>query len=219
MSPFEARRNIIERFISRWRTDVGDDFYPALRLIVPEKDRDRGMYGLKEKAIGRLLVKLLKITPSSEDGSSLLNWKIPGQTSANRMAGDFPGRCYEVLSKRSRLDGVGEMRIAEVNKLLDQLSVAQKEAQQLQIFEEFYNRMNATELMWLIRIILRQMKVGASERTFFDVSSLPSVLNLLLIQYPGLASGWRGAIQRVFESSTGLLGVDGPFNTPGRRRI
>lgn len=29
--------------------------------------------------------------------------------------------------------------------------------------------MNADELLWLIRIILRQMKVGATERTFFDI--------------------------------------------------
>jgi len=54
---------------------------------------------------------------------------------------------------------------------------------------EFYNNMNASELMWLIRIIMRrmidpflmwplkhlliallstEMKVGATERTFFE---------------------------------------------------
>jgi DNA ligase-4 len=164
------RTSIIERFISRWRTDVGNDFYPALRLIIPEKDRDRPMYGLKEKAIGKLLVKLLKINPSSEDGFNLLNWKLPGQTTASRMAGDFAGRCYEVLSKRAMRTSVGDMRIAEVNELLDKLAASQKEEQQLPIFETFYERMNAEELMWLIRIILRQMKVGATEKTFFNAS-------------------------------------------------
>ncbi|OBT61116.1 hypothetical protein VE03_10828 [Pseudogymnoascus sp. 23342-1-I1] len=138
-SPYEVRRIIIERFISRWRSDVGDDFYPALRLIIPEKDRDRAMYGLKEKTIGRLLVKLMKIDKNSEDGYNLLNWKLPGQT------------------------------FAKVNQLLDQLSSAPKEEAQLPIFQIFYNRMNADELMWLIRIILRQMKVGASEKTFLDL--------------------------------------------------
>lgn len=170
-SPHEVRRNIIERFISRWRKDVGDDFYPALRLILPEKDRDRPMYGLKEKAIGKLLVKLMKIDKNSEDGYSLLNWKLPGQTNASRMVGDFAGRCFEVLSKRPMRTAVGDMRIAEVNELLDKLSIAQKEESQLPIFELFYSRMNAEELMWLIRIILRQMKVGATEKTFLEVSS------------------------------------------------
>ena len=169
LSPHEARRQIIERFISRWRRDVGNDIYPAFRLILPEKDRDRGMYGLKEKTIGKLLVKVMKIDKNSEDGYNLLNWKLPGQTTASRMAGDFAGRCYEVISKRPMLTTVGDMTIAEVNDYLDRLSVAQKEENQFPIFEVFYNRMNAEEMMWLVRIILRQMKIGATEKTIFDI--------------------------------------------------
>jgi DNA ligase 4 len=160
---------IIERFISRWRKEVGDDIYPAFRLIIPEKDRDRAMYGLKEKAIGKLLVKSMKIDKNSEDGFNLLNWKLPGQTMASRMAGDFAGRCFEVISKRPLRTKVGDMTIEEVNELLDRLATAQKEENQLPIFETFYKRMNAEELMWLIRMILRQMKIGATEKTFFDI--------------------------------------------------
>lgn len=166
------RRKIIERFISRWRNEVGNDFYPALRLILPEKDRDRPMYGLKEKAIGKLIVKVLKINPGSEDGQNLLNWKLPGQNAHSRMAGDFAGRCYEVLSKREMRQQAGNMRIAEVNQLLDKLAVASKENEQLPIFETFYNQMNADEMMWLIRIILRQMNIGASEKTILEVSTI-----------------------------------------------
>jgi DNA ligase-4 len=134
------------------------------------------MYGLKEKTIGKLLVKLLKLNPNSEDGFNLLNWKLPGQTTASRMAGDFAGRCYEVLSKRAMRSTVGDMRIAEVNELLDRLSVVGKEEDQLPIFQNFYNRMNAEELMWLIRIILRQMKIGASEKTIFEASTIVQFL-------------------------------------------
>ena len=148
---------------------MGNDIYPAFRLILPEKDRDRGMYGLKEKTIGKLLVKAMKIDRNSEDGYNLLNWKLPGQSTVSRMAGDFAGRCYEVLSKRPLRTTVGDMTIGEVNDYLDRLSVAQKEENQLPLFEVFYKRMNAEELMWLIRIILRQMKVGATEKTFFDI--------------------------------------------------
>lgn len=154
--------------MSRWRSEVGNDFYPAIRLILPEKDRDRAMYGLKEKAIGKLIVKMLKINNKSEDALGLLNWK--DARGGSRMAGDFAGRCYEVLAKRAMRTKVGDMRIAEVNAMLDKLSAVSKEEDQLPIFEEFYNRMNADELMWLIRIILRQMKIGASEKTILDVS-------------------------------------------------
>ncbi|OOF97481.1 hypothetical protein ASPCADRAFT_206313 [Aspergillus carbonarius ITEM 5010] len=170
LSPFERRRDVIEQFISRWRKDVGDDIYPAFRLILPDKDRDRAMYGIKEKAIGKLLVKIMKIDKNSEDGFNLLKWKLPGQTVSSRfMAGDFARRCYDIISKRPMRTEVGDMLIQEVNEKLDQLSVASKEEQQLPILAEFYRRMNPEELLWLIRIILRQMKVGATERTFFDV--------------------------------------------------
>ncbi|KAI2728363.1 hypothetical protein CBS147354_2283 [Penicillium roqueforti] len=169
LNPFERRRDVIERFISRWRKEVGDDIYPAFRLILPDKDRDRPMYGIKEKAIGKMLVKIMKINKESEDGYNLMNWKLPGQGATTRMAGDFAGRCFDVLSKRPMRTEPGDMTIDEVNEKLDKLSAATKEDEQLPILAEFYRRMNPEELLWLIRIILRQMKVGATERTLFDV--------------------------------------------------
>ncbi|KAI1843532.1 hypothetical protein JX266_010358 [Neoarthrinium moseri] len=169
LSPNEQRRAIIERFISRWRSDVGDDFYPALRLILPNQDRDRGVYGLKENAIGKILVKVMKIDKNSEDGYKLIHWKLPGQSKQSRMAGDFAGRCYEVLSKRPMRTKPGDMHIGDVNEMLDKLSAASGESEQLPLFETFYQRMNPDELMWLIRIILKQMRVGATERTFLDL--------------------------------------------------
>jgi DNA ligase-4 len=126
------------------------------------------MYGIKEKVIGKMLVKIMKINKESEDASNLLNWKLPG-VSAARMAGDFAGRCYDVISKRPMRTEPGDMSIEEVNKKLDDLSAASKEDQQIHILAEFYRHMNPDELTWLIRIILRQMKVGATERTLFNV--------------------------------------------------
>ncbi|KAK5149355.1 DNA ligase (ATP), partial [Oleoguttula sp. CCFEE 6159] len=169
LTPNEVRRSIIERFISRWRKEVGNDIYPAFRLIIPEKDRDRAMYGLKEKTIGRLFVRIMQIDKNSEDGYNLLNWKLPSQKALSSTAGDFAGRCLEVLSKRPMRTTVGDMTIAEVNEMLDRLSVAQKEEDQFPILQEFYKRMNPQELMWLVRMILRQMHVGATEKTFFDI--------------------------------------------------
>lgn len=169
LSPQEQRRHIIERFITRWRKEVGPDFYPALRLILPDKDRDRGVYGLKENAIGKLLVKLMKIDKNSEDGYNLIHWKLPGQTMASRLAGDFAGRCFESISKRPMRTDPGDMTIAEVNEQLDKLAASAGESENLHVMEVFYSRMNAEEMMWLIRIILRQMKVGATEKTLLHL--------------------------------------------------
>ncbi|KAI1456705.1 ATP-dependent DNA ligase [Annulohypoxylon moriforme] len=180
LSPHEYKRNVIERFISRWRSEVGNDFYPAMRLILPNSDRDRGMYGLKESNIGRLLVKLMRIDRNSEDGYSLLHWKEPVRSATGHAAGDFSGRCFDVLSKRPMRIDPGDMRIADVNEMLDKLSAASGENEQLPIFETFYQRMNADELKWLIRIILRQMRVGATERTFMDLWH-PDALDLFSV--------------------------------------
>jgi DNA ligase-4 len=171
LSPHEAKRNIIERFIKDWRKNVGNDFYPAMRLIIPEKDRDRAMYGLKEKAIAKVLIKLTKISKESEGAKQMLNWKLPGQLyrAASSTAGDFAGRCYEVLSTRQMRTQYSDMSIAEVNNALDKLSQVGSEDEQVKIFNRFYRRMNAEEMTWLIRIILRQMKIGATEKTFLDM--------------------------------------------------
>ena len=168
-NPHDIRRSIIEQFISKWRLEVGNDIFPAFRLILPDKDRERAMYGLKEKTIAKLLIRVMKINKDSEDGFNLLNWKQPGQSVTSHMAGDFAGRCHEIIAKRPILTKVGDMSIGEVNSLLDELSAAQKEDAQQRIFMQFYQRMNADELMWLIRIILRQMKVGATEKTIFNI--------------------------------------------------
>ena len=166
MTKQERKRAIIERYISRWRRDVGNDFFPAFRLIVPDKDRGRSMYGLKEKALGKYLIKIMKIDRKSADAAKILNWKTPVQGSA---AGDFPDRCYEVISQRPSRVEVGDMTIEEVNDQLDELSAAAKEENQLPIIGKFYQRMNAEELKWLIRIILRDMKIGSTEKTFFHL--------------------------------------------------
>ena len=64
-SAHERRRDLINRFIQRWRSEVGPDIYPAFRLIMPDRDKDRPMYGLKEASLGKMLVivDLLCISP------------------------------------------------------------------------------------------------------------------------------------------------------------
>jgi hypothetical protein len=174
------------------------------------------MYGLKEKAIAKLLVKVLQISPDSDDGQILLNWKVPGKTTASRMAGDFPGRCYEVLTKRPGKYELGNMRIAEVNERLDKLSLVSKEAEQIPIFREFYLKMNPEEMTWLIRVILRQMKIGASEKTILDVSRLHRVIERDSLHID-LASRWRIAFQCIFQFTACLLGADGSQHSSSRQ--
>lgn len=159
------RNETLTNFFAKWREEVGNDIYPAMRLICPQIDTERPVYGLKEQTIAKRIVKILHIVSTSPDAKSLIDWKNPGKTAASRMAGDFAGRCYEQLRKRSVKSSHGNMRISEVNDLLDRLAGASKEAEQIPIFDDFYLHMGALELQWLIRVILKQMRVGASEKS------------------------------------------------------
>ena len=97
--PNEQRRNIIEQFIARWRSEVGPDIFPAFRLILCDKDKDRNVYHLKENRIAGLLIKVVKINKDSDDGKALIDWCKPGQESA----GNFALRCYGMLFPASLL--------------------------------------------------------------------------------------------------------------------
>lgn len=166
--PHDIRRAIIERYISRWRKEVGNDIYPLLRLIMPDKDRDRAMYGLKERYLAKYIIKILKIDQHSDDGRSLLKFKQPSRDLAQD-SGNFPMRVYQVVSKRPYRTKPGNMTISEVNQLLDELSKVTQEESQVPIIEKFYRLMNPDEFRWLMSIILRHMNVGSTEKTFFNV--------------------------------------------------
>ncbi|KAK9365805.1 ATP dependent DNA ligase domain-containing protein [Lipomyces kononenkoae] len=159
------RFKILNSYIQRWKQEVGNDIYPCFRLILPYKDKERHMYGLKEKALARLLIKILGISAESDDAKSMINYKIPGQYKG---AGDFAERCYEVIKQREIKSEYGSMTIDNVNNMLDELSKLSKTDDQLPIFSKIYHSMNAEEMKWLIRIILRQMHIGISERTLFS---------------------------------------------------
>lgn len=164
-SPREHREKVLRDFFSLWRKEVGNDVYPVMRLILPNVDNERPVYGLKEQTIAKRVIKLLRIADTAKDARSLLAWKLPGDTAASRMAGDFAGRCFEAIVIRVEPGRYGDMRIAEVNELLDKLAASSRQAEQMPIFDEFYHRMCPEELQWLIRIILKQMRIGATEKS------------------------------------------------------
>lgn len=147
--PHELRARLIQEFIDRWRANVGSDIYPVFRLLMPDKDSERPMYGLKERAIAKIIMKMQNIEPTSEDAKAMTSWKVGYRNST----GDFPQRCYEVLKKRETRTASSNLTIDEVNALLDKLSMSTET--QLETMTTLCNSMNAEETTWLIKIILR----------------------------------------------------------------
>jgi DNA ligase-4 len=170
-----------------------------MRLMVPARDRDRAMYGLKEANIAKLLIKVMLVDKNSDDAYNLIHWKLPGRKAAST-AGDFAGRCYEVLAKRPWRTGPSSLTIAEVNEILDKLSIASKDEDQLPLIQQFYEELNPEELMWLIRIILRDLKIGGTENTFFDIWH-PDANNLF-----NISSNLRRVCWELYDPSVRLEG-------------
>ncbi|KAF5388657.1 hypothetical protein D9757_004750 [Collybiopsis confluens] len=116
----DKRKKLIHSWFHHWRSEVGDDLFPVLRLILPQKDRERAVYGLKEAILAKSYIKLIPLNKKDPDAQRLLNWKKP--TERNKEAsGDFPSVVFEVVKKRSTVIE-STLKIDELNSLLDELS-------------------------------------------------------------------------------------------------
>ncbi|XP_020593800.1 DNA ligase 4 [Phalaenopsis equestris] len=144
---------------------TGRDFFSAIRLILPSLDRERGTYGLKESALAAALVDALGISKDSEDALRLINWRKGGaRTGAN--AGNFALVAADILQRRQG-SASGGLTIREVNDALDQLSLKEGRGEKAGVLSGFIKKTNAVEMKWIIMIILKDLKMGISEKSIF----------------------------------------------------
>ncbi|KAH7924280.1 ATP-dependent DNA ligase [Leucogyrophana mollusca] len=163
----ERRKRLLDVWFNHWREDIGHDLYPVLRLILPQKDRERAVYGLKEKNLAKTYIKLIPLGMKDPDAIRLLNWKKP--TEKDKSSGDFPTVLFEVVGKRSSVVE-GSLSVEDLNELLDEISKNMgKQEIQSRILQRVYNRATAEEQRWIVRIILKDMVISVKETTVFSV--------------------------------------------------
>ncbi|KII87420.1 hypothetical protein PLICRDRAFT_55380 [Plicaturopsis crispa FD-325 SS-3] len=163
----EKRRRLIGAWFNRWREQMGYDLYPVLRLILPHKDKERAVYGLKEKNLAKTYIKLIPLNKNDPDAIRLMNWKRPSER--DKTSGDFPAVLYDVVSKRSSVVE-GNLTVDELNDILDELSKnSGKQEAQSKILQRVYNRTTPEEQRWIIRIILKDLIISVKETTVFSV--------------------------------------------------
>ncbi|KAF6761657.1 DNA ligase 4 [Ephemerocybe angulata] len=162
----DKRRKLLEGWFNHWRQEKGPDLYPVLRLLLPQKDRERAVYGLKEKNMAKTYIKLIPLGMRDPDAIRLLNWKRPTEKTAS---GDFPQVLCEVVSKRSSVIE-GTLTIDDLNEVLDDLSKnIGKQDVQSRVLRRIYNNSTANEQRWIIRIILKELNIQVKETTVFSV--------------------------------------------------
>ncbi|KAH7960734.1 hypothetical protein HPB49_022607 [Dermacentor silvarum] len=172
------KRNLLEKFIAYWRefhdklhaasgvqAAADDSFFPAMRLLLPHLDRDRPAYGIKEATLAKLYIDVLALGKDSPDAQKLLRYRTPHVAKAE--AGDFASVAYLVL--RNRCPTKGTLTIADVNQLLDEVSDAHAHGgaagsrRTRDALCTLLRRTSAAEQKWLVRMILKEMKMGMSE--------------------------------------------------------
>ncbi|KAJ3326597.1 DNA ligase (ATP) [Blyttiomyces sp. JEL0837] len=170
---YKKKRKRLEKFISDLR-ESGDDFFPFLRLLVPNLDRDRAAYGIKDKVLANIYIELLSITRDSRDADVLINWRKP---QSHGVAGDFAEVLYSVLKDRLARRADSGLSVADVNRQLDALNACENTAARRRVFEELVRNCTALENKWLARIVLKEMKMGVTENSVFNIWH-PSALDL-----------------------------------------
>ncbi|WCJ42294.1 DNA ligase 4 [Euphorbia peplus] len=142
-----------------------DELFTSIRLILPSLDRERGSYGLKESVLATCLVDALGMSRESPDALRLFNWRKGGAKSGVN-AGNFPLVAFEVLHRRQGMSS-GGLTIKELNDFLDSLASGESRAEKTSILSTLINKTNAQEMKWIIMIILKDLKLGISEKSIF----------------------------------------------------
>ncbi|KAM4860192.1 DNA ligase 4 isoform 1-T3 [Thomomys bottae] len=174
----EEKVRHFREFLDSWRKfhdalhknqkDVPDSFYPAMRLILPQLERERMAYGIKETMLAKLYIELLNLPKDGKDALKLLNYRTP--TGARSDAGDFAMIAYFVLKPRCLQKG--SLTIQQVNKLLDSVASSNSDKRKDLIKKsllQLITQSSALEQKWLIRMIVKDLKLGVSQQTILSV--------------------------------------------------
>ncbi|XP_023546648.1 DNA ligase 4 isoform X1 [Cucurbita pepo subsp. pepo] len=157
------KRSKFRKFIDTFCSPA--DYFSAIRLILPSLDRERGTYGLKESVLATCLIDALGMSRESEDALRLINWRKGGaKTGAN--VGNFALVAAEVLQRRQGMTP-GGLLIKELNDLLDRLALTENRAEKTAVLSTLIQKTNAQEMKWIVMIILKDLKLGVSEKSIF----------------------------------------------------
>uniref|UniRef100_A0A1A8HAZ0 DNA ligase IV n=1 Tax=Nothobranchius korthausae TaxID=1143690 RepID=A0A1A8HAZ0_9TELE len=139
-----------------------------MRLIVPPFERERMAYGIKESMLAKLYIDVLGLPKNGPEANKLLNYRAP--TTSQGEAGDFASMAYFVLKKRCASQG--NLSIKEVNDFLDSVAINNASKQKDLVKKSLLHlitQSSALEQKWLIRMILKDMKLGVSKETVLQV--------------------------------------------------
>ena len=143
-----------------------NDYFSVMRLLLPQLDKERQTYGMKETNLGKYLVEILGISSTSEDAIRMVHWKKP-TLQVEVAVGDFSTCVY--MSLKNRCLSQSQLTINELNELLDELNAASDRKDKLLILKKIVRRSTAFDMKWIVRILLKDLKIGLSEKSLLGL--------------------------------------------------
>lgn len=102
----------------------------------------------------------------SPDALKLINWRKGGANATGANAGNFSLVAAEVLQRRQGTVS-GGLTIEELNGLLGKLASSENRGEKTAVLAALINKTNTQEMKWIIMIILKDLKLGMSEKSVF----------------------------------------------------
>lgn len=166
--------SIIEQFVSTWRTHFGNNIYPAIRLIFP--NRDGRKYHIKDVALTRLVTKLLNLQPGLNDHAIIKTWKKSYQQKAQlagvgerRQLSDLPLIIARIMLRRRDQSSLVKptVTVDEVNATLDKLTQLSQAKDQVEILAPFLEKLTIPEVRCFFQMVLKESMLSFFEKSFF----------------------------------------------------
>ena len=148
------------------RANAKSSLFPVVRLILPQLDRERGAYGIKETLLAKLFIDLLKLGPQSSDAKKLKNYRGPAKGAIT--SADFGSVLFEVTKDRG-YDPV-RLSVEDINRQLDALAVTHATDGRSgveRILLELFKKMSGVQMKWFVRVILKDMRLGLGQNAVF----------------------------------------------------
>eukprot|EP01083_Nonionella_stella_P007624 21959_1 len=153
------KRNLLEALWKDLKSHGGKQFYPLMRLLLPQLDLERGGYGVKEKKIADLYVKAIPLPSQSHDAKKLHHFKNPRYAGID--VGDFTNCLYSVLRDRCIGMNSATKSLYDVNRDLEELQKeCDAQSHKVRWFQRLMTTYTALENKWLMRIVLKDLKCG-----------------------------------------------------------
>ncbi len=155
------KRTLLSRFFEQL-TNIPDDqprigSFELYRLMLPNVDKERGSYNLKEAALARCVGAALGLKRhESPDFLALEGWRKSG-------SGDFAHTVFEVVRKHRPDRGVRRCTVGDVNAALDALCRKKSADEKVATMRALVDATDATQMRWLVKIILKDLKIGYGE--------------------------------------------------------